>query len=94
MKSFNEAMESDSNVVKLGLRDSKNVFEGLDSLVDVAGGTGNTCKIICEAFPQLKCIVLDLPQVVTGLTGTNNLSFVGGNMFESIPKADAVLLKV
>jgi hypothetical protein len=64
-------------------------------LVDVDGGTGNTGKIICEKFLELKYIVLDLPQVVSGLAGSNNnLSFVGGNMFKSIPQADAVLLKV
>ncbi|PNX63544.1 isoflavone 7-O-methyltransferase-like protein, partial [Trifolium pratense] len=62
-------------------------------MVDVGGGTGNTAKIICEAFPELKYIVLDLPQVVSGLAGNNNLSFVGGNMFKSIPQADAVMLK-
>ncbi|KAK7362791.1 hypothetical protein VNO77_04913 [Canavalia gladiata] len=93
LKTFNEAMESDSHVVRLALRDCKSVFEGLDSIVDVGGGTGNTAKIICEAFPKLKYIVLDLPQVVSGLTGSNNLSFVGGNMFKSIPQADAILLK-
>lgn len=94
LKSFNEAMESDSHVVRLALRDCKSVFDGLGSLVDVGGGTGNTAKIICETFPMLKCTVLDLPQVVDGLSGSNNLSFVGGNMFKSIPQADAILLKV
>ncbi|KAL2321125.1 hypothetical protein Fmac_030094 [Flemingia macrophylla] len=93
MKTFNEAMESDSHVVRLALRNCKSVFEGLDSIVDVGGGTGNTAKIICEAFPNLKYLVLDLPQVVNGLTGTKNLTFVGGNMFKSIPQADAILLK-
>ncbi|XP_061351756.1 isoflavone-7-O-methyltransferase 9-like [Gastrolobium bilobum] len=93
LKMFNEAMESDSHIVRLALRDCKSVFEGLDSIVDVGGGTGNTANIICESFPNLKCIVLDLPQVVTGLTRSNNLSFVGGNMFQYIPQADAVLLK-
>ncbi|TKY50287.1 Isoflavone 7-O-methyltransferase [Spatholobus suberectus] len=93
MKMFNEAMESDSHIVRLALRDCKSVFEGLDSIVDVGGGTGNTAKIIGEAFPKLKYIVLDLPQVVAGITGSNNLSFVGGNMFKSVPQADAVLLK-
>ncbi|KAK7252123.1 hypothetical protein RIF29_35859 [Crotalaria pallida] len=93
LKAFNEAMESDSHVVRLALRDCKFVFEGLDSLVDVGGGTGNTAKIICEAFPELKYTVLDLPQVVEGITGSNNLTFVGGNMLESIPQADTILLK-
>ena len=91
---FNEAMASDSKLVSLALRDCKAVFEGLGSVVDVGGGTGAVGKIICEAFPDLKYIVLDLPQVVENLSETKNLSFVGGNMFESIPEADAVLLKV
>lgn len=95
LKSFNEAMESDSHVVRLALKDCKSIFESLDCLVDVGGGTGNTAKIICETFPMLKCTVLDLPQVIAGLpTNNKNLSFVGGDMFESIPEADAVLLKV
>ena len=63
-------------------------------MVDVGGGTGTTARIICEAFPKLKCVVLDLPHVVENLTGTNNLSFVGGDMFNSFPQTDAVLLKV
>jgi hypothetical protein len=94
LNTFNEAMESDSHVVRLALKDCRSVFEGIGSLVDVGGGTGNTAKIICETFPVLKYIVLDLPQVVSGLAGSNNLSFVGGNMFKSIPQADAVLVKV
>ena len=81
-------------MVRFALNDCKPVFEGLTSLVDVGGGSGNTAKIISEAFPMLKCIVFDLPNVVEGLTGNNYLSFVGGNMFESIPEADAILLKV
>ncbi|KAK2456530.1 isoflavone 7-O-methyltransferase [Trifolium repens] len=76
------------------MENARSVFEGIGSLVDVDGGTGNTGKIICEKFLELKYIVLDLPQVVSGLAGSNNnLSFVGGNMFKSIPQADAVLLK-
>ncbi|KAK7340646.1 hypothetical protein VNO77_21355 [Canavalia gladiata] len=91
--SFNEAMTSDSQMSNLALRDCNFAFEGLESIVDVGGGTGTTAKIICEAFPPLKCIVFDRPQVVENLSGTNNLTFVGGDMFKSIPKADAVLLK-
>ena len=62
--------------------------------MDIIGGTRTTAKIICEAFPNLKCIVFDRPQVVENLSGSNNLTFVGGDMFKSIPKADSILLKV
>ena len=93
-KIFNEAMASDSQMSNLALRDCKLVFEGLESIVDVGGGTGTTAKIICEAFPNLKCIVFDRPQVVENLSGSLNLTYVGGDMFKSIPKVDAVLLMV
>ena len=88
-------MASDSQMMNLALRDCNWVFEGLETIVDVGGGTGITAKIICEAFPKLKCIVLERPHVVDqNLSGCNNLKYVVGDMFKSIPKADAVLLKV
>ncbi|KAK7390577.1 hypothetical protein VNO78_25886 [Psophocarpus tetragonolobus] len=92
-KGFNEAMASDSQMMNLVLRDCNWVFQGLESVVDVGGGTGITSRIICEAFPNLRCIVLELPHVVENLQGSNNLTYVGGDMFKSIPTADAVLLK-
>ncbi|XP_015873998.3 trans-resveratrol di-O-methyltransferase [Ziziphus jujuba] len=91
---FNEAMASDSGMVNLVIRDCKPVFQGLGSLVDVGGGTGKVAKIISEAFPQLKCTVLDLPHVVANLPDSENLKFIGGDMFQSIPPADALLLKL
>ncbi|TKY51978.1 Isoflavone-7-O-methyltransferase 6 [Spatholobus suberectus] len=90
---FAEGMASDSRMVDLALKNCTSVFEELDSIVDVGGGTGTTARIICKAFPRLKCVVLDLPQVVANLTGSDNLSFVGGDMFKFVPQADAVLLK-
>ncbi|KAK7295465.1 hypothetical protein RJT34_18374 [Clitoria ternatea] len=86
-------MASDSQMVNLALRDCNLVFEGLESIVDVGGGTGATAKIISDAFPHLKFIVFDRPQVVGNLPGTNTLTYVGGDMFKSIPEADAVILK-
>ncbi|KAL2466562.1 O-methyltransferase family protein [Abeliophyllum distichum] len=91
---FNDSMANDSRLVSsILVRDCKHVFEGLNSIVDAAGGTGNVARAIAEAFPSLKCIVLDLPHVVAGLVGTQNLSYVVGDMFESVPSADAILLK-
>ncbi|XP_028787623.1 isoflavone 7-O-methyltransferase-like [Neltuma alba] len=90
---FQEAMASDSRFMKLVMKDLESVFDGLNSIVDVGGGTGTTAKIICEAFPKLKRTVLDLPEVVSNLSGNSNVSFVGGDMLKSIPRADAVLIK-
>ncbi|KAM3700408.1 hypothetical protein ACB094_05G094500 [Castanea mollissima] len=92
--SFNKAMASDSGMMNLVVKDCKPVFEGLDTLVDVGGGTGTCARIISEAFPHLKCTVLELPHVVANLPDNSNLNFVGGDMFQSIPSADAILLKL
>ncbi|GAU37950.1 hypothetical protein TSUD_269650 [Trifolium subterraneum] len=90
---FQGFMAADSQMMKFALKDCNHVFEGLESLVDVAGGTGVVSKLILEAFPNIKCTVLDQPQVVANLSGTQNLNFVCGDMFKFIPPADAVLLK-
>ncbi|KAI7734255.1 hypothetical protein M8C21_011568, partial [Ambrosia artemisiifolia] len=91
---FNEGMASDARLVtSVILKHYDNVFEGLDSIVDVGGGTGTVAQAIAKAFPNIRCISFDLPHVVDGLVGSKNLSFVGGDMFEVIPKANALLLK-
>ncbi|KAF7146830.1 hypothetical protein RHSIM_Rhsim04G0071700 [Rhododendron simsii] len=91
---FNDAMASDARLVmSVVLKDCKGVFEGLNSLVDVGGGTGTVAKAIADAFPELECTVLDLPHVVADLQGSGNLKFVGGDMFQAIPSTDAILLK-
>ncbi|RDX95416.1 putative O-methyltransferase 3, partial [Mucuna pruriens] len=91
---FNDAMESDARLItSLVIEKCKGVFMGLESLADVGGGTGTMAKAIAKSFPQIQCIVLDLPHVVAGLQGSENLKYVGGDMFEVIPSADAILLK-
>ena len=91
---FNEAMISDSGMMNLVIKDCKSVFEGLNSLVDVGGGKGAVARLVSESLPNLQCTVLDLPHVVENLPDSNNLKFVAGDMFQSIPSADAILLKV
>ncbi|KAK8488987.1 hypothetical protein V6N11_069325 [Hibiscus sabdariffa] len=68
---FNEGMASDARLITSVLMDKcKGAFEGLESLVDVGGGTGTLAKAIAHAFPHLDCTVLDLPHVVHGLQGS------------------------
>lgn len=80
-------------MMNLAVKDCRPVFEGLSSLVDVGGSTGKVAGIITDAFPHLKFTVLDLPHVVANLADTENLKFIGGDMFQHVPPADAVLLK-
>lgn len=92
---FNEAMASDARLmISVVIKNGRGIFEGLKSLADVGGGIGTVAKAISNAFPEVKCTVFDLPHVVEGLEGSKNLSYVGGDMFKSVPSADAILLKV
>ncbi|KAK9131977.1 hypothetical protein Scep_011505 [Stephania cephalantha] len=40
------------------------MFEGLRSVVDVGGGVGIMARAIAEAFPRIKCTVLDLSHII------------------------------
>ncbi|XP_020974112.1 probable O-methyltransferase 3 isoform X2 [Arachis ipaensis] len=94
--SFHEAMTSDSRLIaSVVIEKCKDTFEGLESLVDVGGGNGTMAKAIAKSFPNVECIVFDLPHVVAGFQGSSdkNIKYVGGDMFEAIPSADSVLLK-
>ncbi|KAI5434939.1 hypothetical protein KIW84_021675 [Lathyrus oleraceus] len=92
---FNESMASDARLVSdLLIEKCREVFNGLESLVDVGGGTGTMAKALAKSFPQMECIVFDLPHVVHGLQGSDNLKYVGGDMFQEIPQTDAILLKL
>ncbi|CAL1372573.1 unnamed protein product [Linum trigynum] len=109
---FYDCMVSDSKLVADALVSAAGVkeeeaspltsllFRGVRTLVDVAGGTGVFAAAVAEAFPEMKCVVLDLPHVVEGLPAAaagpghpENLEFMGGDMFERVPSADAIFLK-
>nr|BAJ72588.1 7'-O-demethylcephaeline/cephaeline O-methyltransferase [Carapichea ipecacuanha] len=94
-KLFDEAMAGDSELIsKVLVTEFKYVFEGLKSLVDVGGGNGTLARSIAKAFPNLKCTVFDLPEAVANEQGDGNLDFVAGDMFDRVPSADAILLKI
>ncbi|CAN6300630.1 unnamed protein product [Urochloa humidicola] len=91
---FNDAMASDTAfLMPIVLKECGEVFHGLTSLIDVAGGLGGAAATIAAAFPDMKCTVLDLPQVVAKVPSNTNVKYVAGDMFESIPSANAVFLK-
>ncbi|KAL3754675.1 hypothetical protein ACJRO7_001864 [Eucalyptus globulus] len=92
---MNRAMASDGPVMARLIMDKcgGRLFEGLRTAIDVGGGTGGLTRELAEAFPEMEWTVLDLPRVVAGLERTRNLKYVGGDMFEAVPPADAVLLK-
>ncbi|KAJ4967272.1 hypothetical protein NE237_019121 [Protea cynaroides] len=68
------------------------LFEGIGTVVDVGGGNGTTVRLLVKAFPWLRGINFDLPHVVSTALPCDRVEHIGGDMFKSVPKADAAFL--
>ncbi|KAL6349293.1 hypothetical protein AAG906_033949 [Vitis piasezkii] len=68
-------------------------FEGLKSLVDVAGGNGSVLNFIVSRYPSIKGINFDLAPVIEKLPSYPGIEHVAGDMFTSVPKGDAIFMK-
>ncbi|KAL0452359.1 UNVERIFIED_CONTAM: Caffeic acid 3-O-methyltransferase [Sesamum latifolium] len=68
-------------------------FEGVKSLVDVGGGIGASLKMILSKYPSIKAINFDLPHVIQDAPSYPGVEHIGGDMFVSVPKADAIFMK-
>jgi hypothetical protein len=77
-------------------------FSRIRTFCDVAGGYGHLMCALLLANPDLRGIVLDLPEVVedvhelwaTKLGLQQRCQYVAGDMFEAVPKVDAYSLKM
>ncbi|PWA82666.1 caffeic acid 3-O-methyltransferase 2 [Artemisia annua] len=90
---FNNAMFSHSTMAMKQILDLYDGFNGLTTLVDVGGGTGASLKMIISKQASLKGINFDLPHVIEDAKTYPGIEHVGGDMFESVPKGDAIFLK-
>ncbi|XVF60488.1 hypothetical protein PTKIN_Ptkin08bG0051200 [Pterospermum kingtungense] len=91
---FNKAMEDNSWIVSEAfISEYKDGFSNIGSLVDVGGGIGGMAAQIVKSYPHIKAVNYDLPHVIATAPPHNGVSHLGGDMFESIPKADAVFMK-
>ncbi|XP_050235326.1 (R,S)-reticuline 7-O-methyltransferase-like [Mercurialis annua] len=91
---FSSAMDSSSMVTLEAVKSCyKDGFVGINSIVDVAGGTGAMIGEIVKEHPHIKGINFDLPHVVAVAPEYAGVTHVGGDMFTSIPPADALILK-
>ncbi|GKV16535.1 hypothetical protein SLEP1_g27165 [Rubroshorea leprosula] len=59
----------------------------------VGGGLGVTLNFITSKYPSIKGINFDLPHVVQHAPPYPGVEHVGGDMFQSVPKGDAILVK-
>ncbi|OEL25814.1 O-methyltransferase ZRP4 [Dichanthelium oligosanthes] len=91
---FNAGMVADSHfLMDIAIKECGDIFQGISSLIDVAGGHGAAAQAISKAFPHIECSVLDLAHVVASAPACTGINFIAGDMFESIPSANAVFLK-
>ncbi|XP_059072727.1 (R,S)-reticuline 7-O-methyltransferase isoform X2 [Cryptomeria japonica] len=93
---FNEAMGTYSKIlVKDILAAYGDGFRKLEfmSLVDVGGGNGSTISAISRSFPNIKCCNFDLPEVISEAHSYAGVQHIAGDMFVSVPNADAIFMK-
>ncbi|XP_040363961.1 acetylserotonin O-methyltransferase [Rosa chinensis] len=92
---INEAMACDASLALPALIEScLEVFNGIETIVDVGGGNGTTLGLLVKACPWIvRGINFDLPHVVSVAEENDRVENVGGDMFDCIPKADAAIIK-
>jgi hypothetical protein len=100
-KVFNDAMTGFSRMFMPAVLDAYD-FSWLNgkTLVDVGGGHGYLLTSILKKYPEIRGVVSDLEHVVAGAPEMIRNAGVesrctthGGNFFESVPPADAYIMK-
>lgn len=101
---FKRAMSSYSAVQSALVLEALNTYDftRFRSFCDVAGGYGHLMCSLLQAYPHLRGMVLDLPEVVAdrdelwaGKLGlASRCEYIGGDMFKQVPAADAYSLKM
>ncbi|GLT82159.1 hypothetical protein SLE2022_005670 [Rubroshorea leprosula] len=86
-------VEGGSTPFEKEILESHKGFEHLTRLVQVGGGLGVTLSFITSKYPFIKGINFDLPRVVQHAPLYLGVEHVGGDMFQSVPKGDAILVK-
>lgn len=101
MEDFGEAMKSNSLTSMRGVLEHCD-FSDVRKVVDVGGGFGHLVVALLKKYRELRGVVVEVPDLVPiaekHLRGEDEdvnrrLEFVGGDMFEKVPAADAFILK-
>lgn len=94
-KLFNDAMAcTNKAITQAVVADYKDGFANIGSLVDVGGGTGGVIAEIVKVNAHIRGINFDLPHVVATAPPHPGVEQISGSMFDSVPAADALFLKV
>ncbi|XP_074364950.1 trans-anol O-methyltransferase 1-like [Apium graveolens] len=89
---LSQAMDK-SSVTFMTLLEKYKGFEGVKEVVDVGGAHGTTLSYIVSLNPHVKGINFDLPYVVKTAPSLPGVDHIRGNMFESIPGGEVILLQ-
>ncbi|XP_073064301.1 caffeic acid 3-O-methyltransferase 2-like [Primulina eburnea] len=92
-KGFNIAMSNFSTMLMKRIVDTYKGFKGLRTLVDVGGGIGGSLRMILSKHPNIKGINFDLPHVIREAPSFASMEHIGGDMFVSVPKGEAIIMK-
>lgn len=90
---MNKAQAGTSKLTMPDILSTYSGFHDVQVLVDVGGGYGASLGLITAKHPHIQGINFDLPQVIQGAPAVPGVEHVAGNMFESIPSGDAIIMK-
>ncbi|KAI4346255.1 hypothetical protein L6164_013322 [Bauhinia variegata] len=90
---FNAAMINQSTLVVKKILETYKGFEEIKTLVDVGGGLGVNLNLITSKYPHIHAINFDLPHVMDHAFSFSGVEHVGGDMFDRVPKGDAIFMK-
>ena len=92
---INEAMACDTKLaVPAIVEGCPEAFDGVGTVVDVGGGNGTAMATLVKLCPWIQAINFDVPHVVSTASECDGVKHIGGDMFQSVPKADAAFIKV
>jgi ubiquinone/menaquinone biosynthesis C-methylase UbiE len=99
-KIFNEVMAAQTSVAASAVLEAYD-FSEIDALVDIGGGVGALLAAILSAYPSMRGVLYDQPQVVIDAQSrlaaagvVDRCEIMGGDFFESVPRGgNAYLLK-
>lgn len=100
LERFGQAMKANSENSLRGVLE-KCDFTGAKRVADIGGGFGHLVIALLEKYPALQGVLMDVPELIPVSKSRNpppasvaaRLEYHGGNMFESVPPADAYVMK-
>lgn len=100
LERFGDAMKANSETSLRGVLEHCD-FTGVKRVADIGGGFGRLVIALLQRYPALKGVLMDVPELIPVARERNpppssvdaRLEYCGGDMFDSVPIADAYVMK-